>query len=55
MLEKDTLKFYVVSDFYTYEYHYVKQKENFKGNLNIYSNESEQLLNSFETKFEPKV
>ncbi|WP_319482199.1 alpha/beta hydrolase [uncultured Draconibacterium sp.] len=49
-LEQDTLKFYVVSDFYTYEYQYVKQSENFKGNLKIYSNESEQLLNSFETK-----
>ena len=49
ILKKDTLKFYVVSDYYTYEYQYIKQNENFKGNLNIYSNESEQLLNSFET------
>ena len=47
--EKDTLKFYVVSDYYTYEYQYTRQNENFKGNLKIYSNESEQLLNSFET------
>lgn len=47
--KKDTLKFYVVSDYYTYEYQYIKQNENFKGNLKIYSNESEQLLNSFET------
>lgn len=47
--KKDTLEFYVVSDFYTYEYQYVRQNDNFKGNLNIYSNESEQLLNSFET------
>ena len=45
----DTLKFYVVSDYYTYEYQYTGQKENFKGYLKIYSNESEQLLNSFDT------
>ncbi len=49
MLKNDTLKFYVVSDYYTYEYLYIKQNENFEGNLNIYSNESEQLLNTFET------
>lgn len=48
-LKNDTLKFYVVSDYYTYEYQYLKQNENFKGTLKIYSNESEQLLNSFET------
>ncbi|MCB0653874.1 MAG: hypothetical protein KDC85_21530 [Saprospiraceae bacterium] len=48
-LKKDTLEFYVVSDYYTYEYRYIKRNENFKGNLKIYSNESEQLLNSFET------
>ena len=47
--KKDTLKFYVVSDYYTYEYQYIKQNENFNGNLKIYSNETEQLLNSFET------
>jgi len=49
-LEKDSLKFYVISDFYTYEYKYFKQSENFKGQLKIYSNENEQLLNTFETK-----
>jgi uncharacterized protein len=48
-LEKDTLKFYVVSDYYTYVYRYFKQKGKFIGNLKIYSNETEQLLNSFET------
>lgn len=49
-LKPDTLKFYVVSDYYTYEFQYIKQNENFNGNLTIYSNETEQLLNSFETK-----
>jgi dipeptidyl aminopeptidase/acylaminoacyl peptidase len=48
-LKNDTLKFYVVSDYYTYVYQYVRQNENFNGNLKIYSNETEQLLNSFET------
>jgi dipeptidyl aminopeptidase/acylaminoacyl peptidase len=48
------LKFYVVSDYYTYEYQYVKQYKNFKGNLNIYSNETEQLLNSFKTNLTKK-
>ena len=47
--EKDSLKFYVVSDYYTYEYTYIKQSEYFKGRLKIYSNENEQLLNTFET------
>ncbi|MCK0192492.1 alpha/beta hydrolase [Arenibacter sp. F20364] len=50
ILKNDTLKFYVVSDYYTYEYQFVKQDKKFKGNLKIYSNETEQLLNSFETK-----
>jgi hypothetical protein len=48
-LVKDTLKFYVISDYYTYEYQYSKRDDNFNGNLKIYSNESEQLLNSLET------
>ncbi len=48
-LEKDSLKFYVISDYYTYEYKYIKQNNNFKGHLMVYSNENEQLLNSFET------
>ncbi len=48
-LRKDTLKFYVISDYYTYEYLFLKLNENFKGNLKIYSNETEQLLNTFET------
>jgi len=47
--ENDTLKFYVVSDYYTYAFAYIKQNENFNGRLKIYSNESEQLLNTFET------
>lgn len=45
----DSLSFYVVSDYYTYEYQYLRQNEGFKGNLKIYSNETEQLLNTFET------
>ncbi len=48
-LEKDSLKFYVISDYYTYEYKYIKQNNNFKGHLIIYSNENEQILNTFET------
>jgi uncharacterized protein len=48
-LKNDTLKFYVVSDYYTYEYQFIKKYEYFKGNLSIYSNESEKLLNSFDT------
>lgn len=48
-LEKDSLKFYVISDYYTYEYKYIKQNNNFKGHLIIYSNENEHILNSFET------
>jgi len=45
----DSLRFYVVSDYYTYEYQYLRQNGGFKGNLKIYSNETEQLLNTFET------
>lgn len=48
-LKKDTLKFYVVSDYYTYEYLYIKKNESYNGNLKIYSNETEQLLSTFET------
>ena len=48
-LQNDSLHFYVISDYYTYEYQYIKQRESFKGNLKVYSNETEQLLNSFET------
>jgi len=47
--EKDSLAFYVVSDYYTYEYKYIKLYNNFKGHLSVYSNENEQLLNTFET------
>ena len=47
--EKDSLKFYVVSDYYTYEYTYIKQSEDGKCRLKIYSIENEQLLNTFET------
>jgi dipeptidyl aminopeptidase/acylaminoacyl peptidase len=47
--EKDSLAFYVVSDYYTYEYNYIKLYNNFKGHLSVYSNENEQLLNTFET------
>ncbi|MGB5317274.1 MAG: CocE/NonD family hydrolase, partial [Robiginitalea sp.] len=47
--DKDSLKFYVVSDFYTYEYRYLRKPENLKGQLKVYSNETEQLLSTFET------
>ena len=47
--EKDSLKFQVISDYYTYEYKFLKQSKNFKGQLRVYSNETEQLLNTFET------
>jgi len=47
--EKDSLAFYVVSDYYTYEYKYTKQNKKYKGLLKVYSNENEQLLNTFET------
>ena len=47
--KEGTLKFYVISDFFTYEYQYQIQKENFSGSLKVYSNESEQLLNTFAT------
>ncbi|MCG2459573.1 prolyl oligopeptidase family serine peptidase [Flavobacteriaceae bacterium F89] len=53
-LQQDSLKFYVVSDYYTYEYKYIKQNENFKGLLKIYSNENEQLLNTLETELIPE-
>lgn len=56
--EKDALKFYVVSDYYTYEYQYIKQNEKLKGHLKIYSNESEQLLDLFKTslnRIEPNL
>ena len=48
-LKEDTLMFYVISDYYTYEYRYIKQHEMFNGDLKVYSNETEQLLNTFAT------
>jgi esterase/lipase len=48
-LKNDSLQFYVVSDYYTYEYLYIKQNGSYRGNLKIYSNETELLLNAFET------
>ena len=48
-LRNDSLSFYVVSDYYTYEYQYTRRNGNFKGNLKIYSNDTDQLLNTFET------
>ena len=48
-IDKDSLKFYVISDFYTYEYRYLRKSKNLKGQLNVYSNETAQLLNTFET------
>ncbi|MCM4151712.1 alpha/beta hydrolase [Arenibacter sp. N53] len=53
--KKDSLKFYVVSDHYTYEYNYLKTNNNLKGNLMVYSNENEQLLNTFETYLVPET
>lgn len=47
--ERDSLKFYVISDYYTYEYKFLLHSKNFKGQLRVYSNETEQLLNTFET------
>lgn len=41
-LKNDSLQFYVVSDYYTYEYLYIKQNGSYRGNLKIYSNETEQ-------------
>ena len=52
--KNDSLRFYVISDYYTYEYQYIRQNESFKGNLKIYSNETEQLLNTFETNLNKK-
>ncbi len=49
-LNKDSLHFFVISDYYTYEYQYVKHEDLFRGNLKVYSNETEQLLNSFATE-----
>jgi hypothetical protein len=48
-LKSDTLHFYVISDYFTYEYQYLKREEDFKGSLQVYSNETEQLLNTFKT------
>jgi uncharacterized protein len=48
-LKSDSLHFYVISDYFTYEYQYLKQDEGFKGSLKVYSNETEQLLNTFKT------
>lgn len=48
-LGKDSLKFYVISDYYTYEYKFLQNSKNFNGRLSIYSNETEQLLNTLET------
>ena len=52
--KNDSLRFYVISDYYTYEYQYTRQNESFKGTLKIYSNETEQLLNTFETSLNKK-
>jgi alpha/beta superfamily hydrolase len=47
--EKDSLTFYVMSDYYTYAYQLSGKGEDLNGQLNIYSNETEKLLNTFET------
>ena len=48
-IKNDSLYFYVISDYYTYAYQFKKQNENYNGSLKIYSNETEQLLNTLET------
>ncbi len=48
-LTKDKFQFFVISDYYTYEYNYIKNKKGFKGNLTVNSNESGKLLNTFDT------
>ncbi|MEQ8219228.1 MAG: prolyl oligopeptidase family serine peptidase [Arenibacter sp.] len=47
--DKHSLKFYVISDYYTYEYQFLPHNRKFEGHLKVYSNETELLLNSFET------
>jgi len=49
IFHNDSLTFYVISDYYTYEYKFVQHSMNFKGQLKVYSNETEQLLNTFKT------
>ena len=51
--DKDSLNFYVISDYYTYEYKFLPYNRNFKGQLKVYSNETEKLLNTFETELTP--
>lgn len=48
-LTLDSLIFYILSDAYIYEYKFKRISNDFKGRLYIYANETEQLLNSFET------
>lgn len=48
-LTKDALQFSVISDYYTYAYQLDLKKKGFQGNLKIYSNESEELLNTIKT------
>lgn len=49
-LTKDKFQFFVISDYYTYEYNYIKNMNGYEGNLKVFSNESEKLLNTFDTK-----
>jgi dipeptidyl aminopeptidase/acylaminoacyl peptidase len=51
----DSLIFYIVSDYYTYEYTYKKKNKNLAGLLKIYSNESDKLLNTFSTNLLKQV
>ena len=48
-LTQEKFEFFVVSDYYTYEYNYVSDARDYKGNLTVYSNESGKLLNTFKT------
>jgi dipeptidyl aminopeptidase/acylaminoacyl peptidase len=47
--KNDALSFYIVSDFYTYEYNFEKEGNKLIGKLKVYTNSPEQLLNTFET------
>ncbi len=53
VFKNDSLSFSVFSDYFIYQYHFLKNGSNFFGSLNIYANESEELLNSFSTYLIP--
>lgn len=49
-VENGVLTFYVISDYFTYEYKFTPQGIDYTGQLTVYSNETEELLRSFETQ-----